>query len=184
MNNQTMCSTCNVKPATVYYTDVVNGVPHSRKFCLDCAQQFGLFGSLPFDDVFKSFDNVMKSFDDAFTSLNPTTPVDITCNDCGMTLSHFKKHGRFGCAKDYDLFKVGPSLEKIHGASVHTGKVPKGQEQKNDIVEKAATAVAEDLLIKLKKDMDAAVKSEDYEKAAQLRDEIKGLDKRIKESQT
>lgn len=159
-----MCSACNSNPATVFYTDIVNGVTHSRKFCLNCAQQVGLFNTMPMDDVFKSFDNVMKSFDNAFKGFDINTPQapDITCNDCGMTLSKFKQIGRFGCAKDYELFKVGPALEKIHGASVHMGKVPeKSPDEK---------------IKRLKKDMEAAVRSENYEKAATLRDEIKKLE--------
>lgn len=161
-----MCSKCNSNPATVYYTDVINGVPSSRKFCISCAQQAGLFSnmSMPVDDIFKSFDNVMKSFDEAFKGfdINIPQPPDITCSDCGMTLSKFKQIGRFGCAKDYELFKVGPALEKIHGASVHMGKVPE--------------KTPDEKLKRLKKDMESAVKSENYEKAANLRDEIKKLE--------
>lgn len=165
-----MCSACNAKPATVYYTDVVNGVPHSRKFCVGCAQKTGLFNIASFDmksfdNTMQSFDNVIKSFDDIFKAMNfnqaPPAP-DITCPDCGMTLSKFKQIGRFGCAKDYELFKVGPALEKIHGASVHIGKVP---EKSSD-----------EKIKRLKKDMEAAVKAEQYEKAASIRDEIKKLE--------
>lgn len=164
MNDKVMCSKCNTNPATVHYTDVVNGVPQSHRFCLGCAKQAGLFNiSLPMDDIFKSFDKVMKSFDDAFNVLDPKPQAaDITCDNCGMTLSQFKKLGRFGCAKDYELFKVGPYLEKIQGASVHTGKTP----------EKSP----EDKIKSLKKDMETAIKSENYEKAASLRDAIKKLE--------
>lgn len=159
------CCVCG-KTATVQYTDVVNGVANSRSYCASCLKKVGPFNvSFPIDDVFKSFDNVTKSFDDIFKemSLNPTPTVhEVTCSDCGMTLSRFRATGRFGCAKDYDLFKVAPVLEKIHGASVHMGKTP-GQS-------------SEDQIGRLKKDMDAAVKSEQYEKAALIRDEIKRLE--------
>ena len=161
-----MCSACNKNPATVHYTDVVNGDVHTHKFCLDCAKKIGLFNQqMPVADMMKSFDNIMQSFDEVFKGINfdpaPKT-ADITCPDCGMTLSKFKQTGRFGCAKDYDLFKVGPALEKIHGASVHTGKVPETS--------------PDNKIRHLKKDMEAAVKAEDYEKAAMLRDEIKKLE--------
>ena len=161
-----MCSSCNSQPATVHYTESIQGHIHARSYCAACAQKMGILNmtSFPMDDVFKSFDNVLKSFDDAFKGfdIKTPTPTDITCSDCGMTLSKFRQTGRFGCAKDYELFKVGPALEKIHGASVHTGKVPeKSPEEK---------------LKRLKKDMEAAVKAENYEKAASIRDEIRKLE--------
>jgi protein arginine kinase activator len=163
--NKVMCSVCNKKPATIHYTDVVNGVPQTRKFCTNCAKTIGLFdASAPFNEMMKSFDNVMKSFDEAFKGFDLNTPKeqDVTCSDCGMTLSKFRETGRFGCAKDYELFNVGPMLEKIHNASVHTGKAPKKS--------------AEDKIKHLKRHMEDAVKAENYEKAAELRDEIKKLE--------
>ena len=157
-----MCSVCNSNQATVYFTDIVNGATHTRKLCANCAQKTGLFNFLPMDDVFKSFDNVLKSFDSAFKSMEIPKTEEITCDNCGMTLSKFKQLGRFGCAKDYELFNVAPVLEKIHGTSVHMGKVPAmSQEEK---------------VKRLKKDMEAAIKSESYEKAANIRDEIRKLE--------
>lgn len=164
--NSVMCSVCNKQPATIYYTDVVNGVPHSRKYCGACAQNIGLFNMSPtLDDMFKSFDNIIKSLDESFKGFDPKAlgaPQEVTCNNCGMTLSKFKETGRFGCAKDYELFNVGPALQKIHGASMHIGKIPE-----QSAIEKIKN---------LKKRMEDAVKAEDYEKAAAFRDEIKRLE--------
>lgn len=183
--SEIVCSICAKQQATVYYTDVQNGVPHTRKFCVNCAKSIGILdASIPYGDMMKSFDNMMKSFDDAFKSFDLNAPSqtptihDITCKDCGMTLSEFKKNGRFGCAKDYELFNVGPTLEKIHGTSQHVGKVPKEQEdRKQAAIKKAVVAITEDLIARLKKQMDDAVKAENYEQAAKLRDEIRGLEK-------
>lgn len=159
------CSVCG-NTATIQFTDVVNGVPNSRNYCSPCMKKAGPINmSFSLDDVFKSFDNVTKSFDEIFKEMKfenfEKTPAaaEITCSDCGMTYSRFRATGRFGCAKDYDLFKVAPVLEKIHGASVHMGKTP----------EKSGPEKLE----RLKKDMEVAVKSENYEKAALIRDEIK-----------
>jgi protein arginine kinase activator len=170
------CSVCKTGAATIHITESVSGVPDTKYYCTGCAKQMGLFNlSFSTDDVFKSFDNIMKSFDETFKSFDSTMKsfdetlkhldsqsTDITCPDCGMTLSKFRALGRFGCAKDYELFKVGPFLEKIHGTSVHMGKAPE--------------ASSDDKLKRLKKDMEAAVKSENYEKAASIRDEIKKLE--------
>lgn len=157
------CIICNVNKATIHFTELKNGVPDFKSYCAGCVKQVGLFNmSIPSDDVFKSLDNVAKSLDKIFKDLGVTPKQkEITCSDCGMTLSKFQQTGRFGCAKDYDLFQVGPMLEKIHGKSVHTGKAP---EKPGDRIKL------------LKKNMEAAVKSEDYEKAAALRDEIKKLE--------
>lgn len=149
-----LCSVCNKQPATVHFTNMVNGVVESHDFCSACIQKSGLldFASA---DVFKSFDAILSD------ALHPKV-VDVKCDNCGMTLETFKKLGRFGCAKDYDLFKVEPALKKIHGESIHMGKTPEPSP-----VEK---------LKRLKKDIDIAVKAENYERAASIRDEIKKLE--------
>jgi protein arginine kinase activator len=91
------------------------------------------------------------------------------CPDCGMTLDEFRKKGRLGCARDYEVFKahVLEILERVHGARRHVGRVPGG-------------AVTEDggqhRLIELRRELENAIREEAYERAAHLRDEIKALE--------
>ena len=65
--------------------------------------------------------------------------------------------------------KLIPSIKRIHGQASHTGKVGSvaGRREKP---ESGAERIA-----KLRAEMDEAVAVQDFERAAQLRDEIRAL---------
>src|SRR5437870_12990551 len=44
-----------------------------------------------------------------------------TCPSSGMTLDEFRKKGRLGCPKDYEVFgaHIGDVLERVPGAATH-----------------------------------------------------------------
>ena len=84
-----------------------------------------------------------------------------------MTLKRFAKESLLGCGHDYKAFEeqLLPLIERSHNdKSWHCGKVPghTSEAAKKDI-----------RLRQLQRDLESAVKSEDYEAAARLRDEIK-----------
>lgn len=58
-------------------------------------------------------------------------------------------------------------IQRIHGNSCHTGKVPVRGEAK--LAEKQRVVV-------LRQELQVAIQAEDFERAAQLRDEIKKLE--------
>jgi protein arginine kinase activator len=66
---------------------------------------------------------------------------------------------------DYNVFKKGllPLIEKMHGSSQHVGKIPKNA---------GVEVVKKNDLIKLRRELNEAVRKEDYEKAARVRDKI------------
>ena len=94
---------------------------------------------------------------------------DVSCPNCGITFREFREHGRFGCPLDYDVFKeqLIPLLENIHGETEHAGKVPK-----------SAPAGSQEVyeLIKLRRELAAAIEQEEYETAATLRDRIQAFE--------
>ena len=92
-----------------------------------------------------------------------------SCPDCGMSLDEFRKKGRLGCARDYEVFKshVADLLERVHGARSHIGRVPGTSE---------GDSLRTQRLSHLKLQLENAIRSEAYESAARLRDEIKALD--------
>jgi protein arginine kinase activator len=89
------------------------------------------------------------------------------CPECGITFEDFRTRGRFGCPKDYEVFResLGPLLEKIHGSQKHTGRLPRGRA--------AIDPASGDRLLRLRRELQAAVGNENYEEAARLRDEIR-----------
>lgn len=95
--------------------------------------------------------------------------VGVSCPECGMTLLEFRQRGRFGCPRDYEVFAphLRDLLERIHGATRHAGRRPGHSNE--------ATKQRQLRLQELQDQLRAAIRSEAYEDAARLRDEIKAM---------
>lgn len=92
------------------------------------------------------------------------TPPDLKECDCGITIFDLLKSPKLGCAKCYDTFAedIRPVVDAVQrGATKHKGKKPKN-------LPKSADA--------LKEEMHKAIKEENYERAAEIRDKLKDLD--------
>jgi protein arginine kinase activator len=85
-----------------------------------------------------------------------------------MTRTEFKKNGRLGCPDCYKAFmgELGALTKAMHHSSQHTGKIPACQGQHARLIARLAA---------LQKDIETAISKEEYEVAAQLRDEIQNL---------
>jgi protein arginine kinase activator len=91
------------------------------------------------------------------------------CPMCGITFFEFRNQGRLGCPHDYVFFEqeLDPLIVNIHGTGQHNGKRPKSGESGTD---------RRTELIRLRREMDSAIKREDYETASRLRDTIRGIE--------
>ncbi len=87
------------------------------------------------------------------------------CPQCGFGLKDFEKVRRFGCGKCYETFleQLRPMLRGMHKGENHTGKVPEGAME---------THFKSQKLEELRVELEAAIGAENYEKAADLRDQI------------
>lgn len=164
------CDLCGAKKATVHLTEIVDEQMTELHLCEDCAreksvqmeQQFGLADLLAgLADFGQQVKNVEK--------------VKAQCPNCGMTYEDFRKFGRLGCSECYNAFReqLNVLLKKIHGSNQHLGKAPIKLPQ---VVKKKI-----DQLQELKKSLQQAIEGEDFEKAAQLRDKIREVEKKEKE---
>ena len=99
-----------------------------------------------------------------------------TCPVCGITFAEFRQAGRLGCPYDYVFFQsdLEPLLINIHGARMHKGKRPSRSTGSPD---------RQHRLIQLRREMQEAVHKEQYEKASELRDEIRQLENDTAESE-
>ncbi len=162
------CQKCNDHIATIHLTEIVEGKRKEMHLCQTCAQDEGVAikNQVPLNELLNSLLAVgaaepKQSDQDDYT-------LD-SCSVCGMTWEKFKKLSLLGCPNDYDVF-AGP-LESIlsiahEGNNVHIGKTP----SKTDEITKKQVQ-----LLKLKKQLETAIKTEDYETAAKIRDQIKNL---------
>ena len=97
------------------------------------------------------------------------SPSGVSCSVCGFTQADFKKTGRLGCSACYDVF--GESLEamlkNMHKGSEHVGKAPASLIKIREL----------DAQIRdLQSSLERAVADEEYEKAADLRDQIRRIE--------
>lgn len=162
-----LCHTCKERTATIHLTEITNGQRVETHLCQECAQQQGLAikAQIPLNELLSTLLSTQKQAAGAGTA--EAGLPNKACPDCGMTLVRFSKESLLGCANDYKVFEdeLLPLIERSHnGKSWHCGKVPThaSDEEKKDI-----------RLRHLQRELDAAIKNEDYETAARLRDEIK-----------
>ncbi len=91
------------------------------------------------------------------------------CPVCGISFFEFRNSGRLGCPYDYTHFEADltPLLINIHDATEHKGKHPRRA---------AATADSQAKLIHMRREMEEAVEREDYERASEIRDELRRIE--------
>lgn len=154
-----LCCVCKQKEAVVHYAEIVDGAIQKQDLCEQCAVEKGLGSSLTF-----SMGDMLAGITDQNTLEKGAT----VCPQCNMTLEEFRKCGRFGCDKCYELFSetLTPMLEQIHRSTKHKGKVPVSLHDESYKRENIAT---------LEKELKEAIETEDFEKAAYLRDELKRM---------
>lgn len=165
------CENCKKNEAAVHITKIINGKKQEMNICENCAKEleaFDIGGSMGFGSPF-SFQNVLSGIMDYMSSsqqVNKT--VDLVCKNCGATYNDFKKYGLLGCSECYTSFSptINSVIKRVQGNVEHVGKIPK--KLGKDIMEKRR-------LSKLKEELQKAIANEEYEKAAQIRDQIKAL---------
>jgi len=166
-----ICDSCKKRPATVHYTQIINGVKTEMHLCEVCAKQKG---TIECDTAFSVTNFLAGILEPAFALQTLKQPIEtqVTCKGCGMTFDEFKKSGRFGCAMCYNSFseKLYPIFRRIHGNTKHVGKVP-SKMGKNISIKRE--------IDRLKIELNVAIKNEEFEKAAERRDRIKELEKRL-----
>jgi len=159
-----ICGKCSKNHATVHVTEVKNGVKMESHLCEECARAAGGKFTFSITDILANLIEPVKT-----PGAKTTEAGAPRCPECGISYAEFKAKARLGCANDYEVFKSGllPLLEKVHGAVQHAGKTPHTVES---VVRK------ETELARLKRELESVVKSEDFEKAAQIRDRIRILE--------
>ena len=157
-----LCDICGKNKATVHLTEIINEKVVEMHICQACAQSKAeelneqlnisdFLGGLVETGKFKKKESLVK------------------CASCGLSYEEFKKKGRLGCGSCYVTFRqqLLTLLKKIHSSVSHAGKIPLGVHKR--ILPKAKNE-------ELRERLDRAIKLEDYEEAARLRDEIKRID--------
>lgn len=161
------CQKCQKNEAVVHFTEIINGVKSETYLCKSCSDlNSGFSFSSPFDLDFGSFFQSVIDGEEIFAN---HLKAPLVCKVCKSTLKGIQASGRLGCSECYNTFKnelIRP-LKEIHGSSRHVGKTPRRMESK---------VKESDKIEKLRQELNQAVLSENFEKAAKIRDIIKSLE--------
>ncbi|MGE5558616.1 MAG: UvrB/UvrC motif-containing protein [Bacillota bacterium] len=174
-----LCDDCRQKPATVHLTRIINNKKEEMHLCEDCAQRHGADFGFAVEPGF-SFQHLLSSLLETEPSLpfaqgqvpGQTKINESRCPGCNLSYAEFKQTGFLGCPRCHDHFYkiIEPFLRKFHGNTRHMGKVP----HRTGGVVKIRKEIEQ-----LRQRLQDAVRAEEYERAAQIRDEIRGLEKNL-----
>ncbi|MDX1578837.1 MAG: UvrB/UvrC motif-containing protein [Gemmatimonadota bacterium] len=159
------CEHCGERDAEITLTEIEDNEMRTVHLCSACAATKGVSveqgASPPIADLLAHIGGAPEG-----ESLGPDGGP---CEYCGTSPSDFRRTGRLGCPQCYSRFAepLRALLRRVHGASQHMGKV---------YVSAAADIdEAETRLATLKRRLERAVEIEDFESAAELRDQIHAL---------
>lgn len=169
------CQECGVKPATLHFTKIVNGKKTEFHICESCAREKGEL--IPGTAGGFSIHSLLSGLLDLEgagkeKSAATKTAQSLQCENCGMTYSQFSKLGRFGCSSCYKFFNnaLDPLFKRVHGSTSHVGKIPKRA---------GAQIVIRRQIDELKQELQQSIAQEEFETAAELRDQIRRLEKEM-----
>ena len=154
-----LCSECKKNNATVYYQQSINGQSTELALCPECAEKYGILsGASIFGDFFK-VPSLMRAKPESHK----------VCSLCGSDENTFIRNGKVSCPVCYEVFaeELNMPIKRIHGNVSHIGRAPAKFKKQND---------KKHILKDLRKKLEEAVKKEEYENAALLRDKIREIE--------
>lgn len=171
------CDVCKTKEAEVFLTQIVEGKIQKVNLCKGCSKDRGVDDPTGFaltellaglgtstETEKPAPEPVQSAVERAVSSTEPAQ----RCPVCNFTQADFKKTGRLGCSECYQTFSesLGNLLKAMHKGTSHTGKMPARIVRIQKLNERLKT---------LQDDLQKAVREENYEGAANLRDQIRRI---------
>ncbi len=191
------CECCKKVPATIQVRDVsewkVADIIHVCDSCAQLIVPHFLVPQKKLVSVAKALEKGQESFqemntsvlpgekEDSFTAWEPSQEQEIKCKECGTSFKDFQKTGRLGCEFCYESFRdlLDPILKRVHGvlATQHQGHVPEAPEASSPSLLRKQVQM-------LQKELQIFVQTENYERAAELRDKIMEMEEKLQEKDT
>lgn len=163
------CQDCGERDSKVNLTQIVNNEKVVLNLCKECAATRGFHS--PLDNIpfpLANFLSNLMTMDDTQKGIKAIATSGLVCPTCDLSFEEFSRLGRFGCGDCYKTFRdrLQGLLRKIHGSSLHRGKLPPLLSEDGSMIKEQE---------RLQEELEKAVKSEDFERAADLRDKLKSL---------
>ncbi len=167
-----LCDRCKQNQATVHSVTIINGVKQEHYLCSECAK--GAQYKVP------SLMDILSGFYGA-----PQQIQQQSACACGSSMDLFQESGLLGCPDCYTSYRdeLIPVIKRAQGGRLrHVGRRPMRLEpqeaaaaQQEEAKEDAKPQLSE--VDRLKEELNKAVQEERFERAAELRDRIRTLEK-------
>ncbi|MBQ1991604.1 MAG: UvrB/UvrC motif-containing protein [Clostridia bacterium] len=159
-----ICELCGKQQASTHIKSMVNGKYTELWLCSGCASKKG-YGNI-FAHTGTDFSSFLGNF---FGDGLPSRTSASRCKRCGSSFTDIARSGKVGCSECYtDFFdELLPSIQKIHGNIQHTGKVATNASADVKLARK---------IEKTRQELAIAVKNQNFELAAKLRDKINEME--------
>ena len=168
-----LCQDCRRRPATVKITTIIDHQKTELHLCEECARkrgevEFGSEGQVSLGEMLAAF----LHHQGVVRPPKPGEPEPTPCPGCGMTYEQLVHTGKLGCSECFRHFEpqVETILRHVHGSTHHIGRMPKRA---------GGPLRAEHRINRLKRELASCVQAEHFERAAQLRDEIRELEAQV-----
>ena len=156
-----LCEKCKIREANVFYTEIVDGdKKNEHHLCSQCAKDLDQYTGL-FDKDFSLSKLLSGILGDVFENDENKDYRQIVCPTCNTSYDDFIKNSMFGCKDCFEVFNllINDNIKQIHGNDKHVG-IFSDEDKEIEI---------------LKQKLEDAIKIEDFEQAAILRDKIKTI---------
>lgn len=159
--------------ATVSETLIRGGKRVERHLCEECARKQGIAvqSHAPINELLAKFVMQQAAAQEAKQQQQEKA---LACPRCGTTWAKFRQGGLLGCAGCYEVFEdvLAPLIDRAQSIpdeerSRHVGKTPRRAGKDPISIARSAASV--------RRELTEAVQSEQYERAATLRDELRRL---------
>lgn len=160
------CQSCHERDAVVHLTQVVGADVSTMHLCSKCAAERGI------ETEAAAAQTPLGAFLAAMGKGGPgmaaAAATGESCPQCGATLEDFRASGRLGCSVCWVAFErpLRDLIRRAHGATRHTG-------ERYEAIDSVSLSPAEQRdreRLELQEQLRLAVESEQFERAAELRD--------------
>jgi protein arginine kinase activator len=162
------CDQCREREAVIHLTQIVNDQVTTLHLCERCAAEKGV--ESPGAVAKTPLGSFLAAMGKEAGGETPAPRTADSCSRCGGSLQDFRESGRLGCPECWRAFEspLRDLLRRLHGSTHHVG------ERYADHQETTPEPKIE--VASLREQLKAAVESENFELAAELRDRLRVLE--------